>query len=85
MQSVIWRDWRAERKWTPVEEHPYPVALGAVNKRVWIAIASASSKGAGRERAPEIIQKFRLRSWPISRADFPMTVMEGQSTILALF
>ena len=26
---------------------------------------------------PEIIQKFRLRNWPISSANFPMTPMEG--------
>ena len=25
---------------------------------------------------PEIIQKFRLRKWPISGADFPMAPME---------
>ena len=26
----------------------------------------------------EITQKFRLRNWPISSADFPMTPMEGR-------
>ena len=35
-------------------------------------------KQSGRQRKgpPEIIQKFRLRKWPISSADFPMTPME---------
>ena len=35
-------------------------------------------KQRGRERKgpPEIIQKFRLRKWPISSADFPMAPME---------
>ena len=35
-------------------------------------------KQRGRERKgpPEIIQKFRLRKWPISSADFPMIPME---------
>ena len=33
---------------------------------------SSKTKGPG----PEIIQKFRLRKWPISSADFPMTPMD---------
>ena len=37
-----------------------------------------SSKTRGRERKgpPEIIQKCRLRKWPSSSADFPMTPVE---------
>ena len=31
----------------------------------------------GAEGVPEIIQKFRLRNWLISSADFSMTPMEG--------
>ena len=44
----------------------------------------SETKGPGEKGAPEIIQKFRLRNWPVSGVDFPMTPMEGQ-TILALF
>ena len=34
------------------------------------------NKGAGRGRGPpDIIQKFRLRKWPILSADFPMTTL----------
>ena len=40
--------------------------LSAVNERGW-----------ERKGPPEIIQKFRLRNWPISSEDFPMTPMEG--------
>ena len=35
---------------------------------------SSKTKGPGEEGAPG---KFRLRNWPISSADFPMTPMEG--------
>ena len=35
---------------------------------------SSKTKGPGEK---EIIQKFRLRNWPISSADFPMTPMDG--------
>ena len=40
---------------------------------------SSKTKGPGEKGAPEIqiIQKFRLRNWPVSSADFPMTPMEG--------
>ena len=40
---------------------------------------SSEVKQSGRERKglPEIIQKYRLRNWPISSTDFPMTPMEG--------
>ena len=38
---------------------------------------SSAVKQRGRERKlPEIIQKFCLRKWPISSADFPMTPTE---------
>ena len=38
---------------------------------------SNKTKGPGEEGGPpEIIQKFRLRNWQISSADFPMTPME---------
>ena len=33
--------------------------------------------GPGERGAPEILQKFCLRNWPILSADFPMTPMEG--------
>ena len=36
------------------------------------------NEGPGEKGAPEIIQKFGLRNWPISSADFPMTPMEGR-------
>ena len=44
-------------------------------------------KQRGRERKghPEIIQKLRVRNWPILSADFAMTPTEGTDTILALF
>ena len=44
-----------------------------------VAFSSKLLKQRGRERKgrAEIIQKFRLRNWPISSADFPMTPMEG--------
>ena len=52
----------------------------------WKATKSAvKPRGRERKRPPEIIQKFRLRKWPISSADCPVTPMEEQSTILALF
>ena len=37
----------------------------------------SQTKGPGERGPPEIIQKFRLRNWSISSADFPMTPMEG--------
>ena len=37
-----------------------------------------SSEGDWERKGPsEITQKFRLRNWPISSADFPMTPIEG--------
>ena len=36
-----------------------------------------SKPGRERKGPPKIIQKFRVRNWPISSADFPMTPMEG--------
>ena len=66
-------------------------------ERVWIQIQdscwdlqarlSSAVRQRGRERKgpPEIIQKFRLRKWPISSADFPMTPMGRTETVLALF
>ena len=39
-------------------------------------LVSSKTKGPGEEGAPEIIQKFRLRKWPISSADVPRTPME---------
>ena len=38
--------------------------------------SAAKQRDRERKGAPEIIQKFRLRNWPISSADFPMTPME---------
>ena len=45
-------------------------------------------KGAPRissQGPPEIIQKSRLRNWPISSADFPMTPLKGTDTIFGPF
>ena len=39
--------------------------------------SAAQQRGRERKGPPEIIQKFHLRNWPISSADFPMTPMEG--------
>ena len=39
--------------------------------------SAVKQRGGERKGPPEIIQKFRLRNWPISSADFPMTLMEG--------
>ena len=39
--------------------------------------STVNRRGRERKGPPEIIQKFRLRKWPISSADFPMTPMEG--------
>ena len=50
-------------------------------------LGSSAVKQRGRERKgpPEIVQKYRLRNWPISSADFPSRLLwKGQSTILAL-
>ena len=45
---------------------------------------SSKTKGPGKG-PPEIIQKFRLRNWQISSADFPMTPMQGTEHTLVLF
>ena len=57
---------------------------------VWFAGATSDEtesavkqRGQERKGPPEIIQKFRLRKWPISSSEFPMTSL--QSAILALF
>ena len=39
--------------------------------------SAIKQRGWERKGSPEIIQKVRLRNWPISSADFPMTLMEG--------
>ena len=52
---------------------------------------SSKTKGPGEKATPRnhpvisSLRKFRLRKWPISSADFPLTPMEGTDTILALF
>ena len=56
--------------------HPYSRHERAWQNLSTIAILSNETKGPG-ERPPKIAQKCRLRNWPISRADFPMTPMEG--------
>ena len=45
---------------------------------IFSALLKSAVNQTGRERKgpPEIIQKFCLRKWPISSADFPMTPME---------
>ena len=45
--------------------------------------SAVNERGRERKGPPETIQKFCLRKWPISNADFPMTPME-QSTLVAL-
>ena len=47
-------------------------------RRDWQSAIALIVKQRGRERKgpPEIIQKSRLRNWPISSADFPMNPME---------
>ena len=48
--------------------------------------SAVNQRGRERKGPPEIIQKFRLRNWPISSADFPMTPVEGtEHHKLALF
>ena len=64
-----------------------PSTLETVFRPFPIFSRSSAVKQRGRERKgpPEIIQtKFRLRNWPISSADVPVTPMEGTDTILAL-
>ena len=39
-------------------------------------LSALKQRGRKRKGSPESIQKFRLRKWPISSADFPMTPME---------
>ena len=41
------------------------------------SLSAAHQRGRERKGPLEIIQKFRLRNWPISSANFPMTPMEG--------
>ena len=45
--------------------------------------SAVKQRGRERKEPSEIIQKFRLRNWPISSADFPMTPMEGTDIIVA--
>ena len=47
------------------------------------ALFGSQTKGRERKGPPEIIQKFRLRRWPISSADFLRLLCKEQSTILA--
>ena len=42
-----------------------------------VIFSSKNKRGRERKGPSEIIQKFRLRNWSISSADFPMTPMEG--------
>ena len=56
--------------------------LGLSSKLHWQYPYFLNSKTKG----PGDIQKFRLRNWPISSADFSSTLLwKGQSIILALF
>ena len=59
-----------------------PFAAGQISVQ---ATEPKSPRGGERKEPPEIIQRFRLRNWAISSADFAMTLMEGTDTILALF
>ena len=48
--------------------------------------SAVKQRGRERKGPPEIIQKFRLRKWPISSAYFPVRLLwKEQSPILALF
>ena len=48
--------------------------------------SAVKQRGRERKGPPKISQKFCLRDWPISSADFPSRLLwKGQSTILALF
>ena len=49
----------------------------AIFDRKEIAHLSAIKIGRERKGPPGIIQKCRLRNWPVLSADFPMTPMEG--------
>ena len=40
-------------------------------------LSAVKQRGRERKGSPEIIQKLRLRNWPVSSADFPMTPMQG--------
>ena len=48
-------------------------------------MSAVNQRGREREGPPEIIQKFRLRNWPISSADVLMTPMEGTEHHSGLF
>ena len=52
---------------------PKPLARQGTEKYLPSAV---NQRGRERKGRPEIIQKFRVRKWPISSADFPMTPME---------
>ena len=67
----------------PFERLPHgftPASFTALNARfpgpVRVCVSSVQQRGRERKGQPEIIQRFRLRKWPISSADFPMTPME---------
>ena len=56
-------------------------ALPKLHVRTQIPSPSAvKQRGQERKGPPEIIQKFRLRNWPISSADFPMTPVDRVHT-----
>ena len=47
--------------------------------------SAINQRGRERKGTPEIIQKFRLRNWPISSADLRMTPMEGTAQHFGIF
>ena len=58
-------------------QSPQPPSSRSSTFRDTIAqISAVKLRGRERKGPPEIIQKFRLRKWPISSADFPMTPLE---------
>ena len=78
-KAIVWENNLARQKETQRTRQPREVISKFISDGGNSALVSAV-KLRGRERKghPEIIQKFRLRSWPISSADFPLTPMEGE-------
>ena len=49
------------------------------------AFSAVKQRVRERKGPPEIIQKFRLRNWPVASAEIPMTPMEGTKRHLGPF
>ena len=54
-----------------------PNLMAFLTLQTFVFQSAVEQRGHEIKRTPEIIQKFSLRNWPISSADFPMTPMEG--------